>query len=298
MKTSTLKKIILVKVVAICAMFLVGLGYALLELEQKSDNMVTLTAIDLTVTPNNESTIIRPGETPSKSPALPSSQQLFDLDQKNQVLPDVILEEIAWFGFGLGGEICSDDIEGLSFVLESSTQNWLTEQSIFTCGWQPGELVQITVVDENDNVIYASDGAATAHFWPGLNSRPGKLKITVQGESGTLSRDVEIIMPVGPRFYRILSQPHLVLYNFASYEKIWIVAYELHQDGSATPAGWEQYQADENGQLVIAGTHDEHHVVYVAIGEKSGTFVESVQFASPIVLDMDGSRTKFIEPIP
>jgi hypothetical protein len=312
MKTPTLKKILLAEVVIIGVVLFAGLGYLLLGLEQKPE---TISQDDFTKTPNLETGHNHPIETSTMTPMITpyAEREIYKFDRLNAMPQDDILEEIiTFYGGGWGGPICYED--GLYFIGASPTSNWMAEIDIIACGWQPGELVEIAVFDENGISIYAeqqqaneegahNEGALHLFFWPGFNSTIGTLTIIFQGKHEALVHNVEIVMPAGPRFYGLLSRPYFILYNFSPQEKVRIAAYYMHDIEIATLIGWQEYQVDGSGQLIIEFENRNDRVLHIAFGEKSGILLESVHCygCSTVPIfdpDGDGSFDDLLFPIP
>jgi hypothetical protein len=109
-------------------------------------------------------------------------------------------------------------------------------------------------------------------------------EVLFSGESGALTVPVNFVHPETPRLY--LEDNLLMLYNFGENEVVRLLVYSRVQEsdppifrpllftdfyGYAELVGWNQYQVNESGQLLIDISENQNNgYEYIILGEESG----------------------------
>jgi hypothetical protein len=119
----------------------------------------------------------------------------FDLSSSNQVLPEDVLEEVAYYIGGGDGTECRSDMGDQHYTLYTPDQaEWLSDVRIVSCGWQPDETISVTVI--YDGSVYATgiveqhDGDLALYFLPISESmKLGDYLIVLNAPSGQCRND-------------------------------------------------------------------------------------------------------------
>ena len=143
---------------------------------------------------------------------------------------------------------------------------------IATCGWQPEEVVKITLMDPSGKITTSEAAAVPSkykknvyevnvYYQPGVDAAPGKYRFTLEG-SGTVKAKVEFNRPQNARLYVMADDPfhphhqamggkqRLRLHGFLPNESIRLLAYRF--EGTKIQFyGWKDYITGSGGQLII-----------------------------------------------
>ncbi len=277
--------------------FLSGLAcLGLLAINGASGNMVQAAAwptITRTVTPYR-----RP--TPSYTPTQPSmtTRSLVTVNTGE------IIEELYLFGSGAGaGTNCPFGRSKPGLDEEIATAPLMNPVSLWTCGWQPGENVQVRGQDPYgrsvgafqmyagaDNTGGSWKGNIVLDFQPSIDSYAGNYTFTITGKSGTVTTNVRFTRPIGPHMYLLSNNPwqpvlgppmgnrnRLLLWNFAPGEKVRVILYQYLLGSKMTDhqfLGYQDYYVPMNGQMEIlidlGVTNSNKSLFLIAYGDRSG----------------------------
>lgn len=227
----------------------------------------------------------------------------FDLSESNQVLPEDVLQEVAYFGGGGGDWECPVDRGDEHYVISAPDQaEWLSDVRIISCGWRPEETISVTVT--HAGAVYATDilqhhgGDLAEYFLPLSESMPlGDYVVVMEAPSGRAETTVNIYLPSEPRLYSV-DDTKLVLYSFVPDETVRLFAYQADREVLLLKlSGWSQYQVDSSGKLVI---HAPENAVYYVVGNGSGlvengSFRHSGRENRPILIAPCGGLPSYLE---
>jgi hypothetical protein len=237
--------------------------------------------------------------TPEPSPTLtPTPNQLigpaenvvpafeFDLQTANQVIPEDILQEVAYFsGLGGGDEFCVNDqgVTGLKIVGEPERNiELMASISVDLCGVIPSEELAIKIIypdgtERNFNQIVKTDGDFSSFDYPtALDDPLGTYTVIIAGKTGRVTFQQNVNAPTGPRLYHV--DNGWTFYHFLPGEKIKVIAYErvtgdcpgpIQKCQIFVPRFSQEYSADEQGQLDI----NSEQKYLIGIGEFTGKVV-------------------------
>jgi hypothetical protein len=199
------------------------------------------------------------------------------MSSSNPSLPEDILREVSYFPTGGDGDFCSKGNYPQPAWVEQPGASYelMAQVKLASCGWQNGESVILTVTAPNGTIyerqnIMTVSGATYHGFSPRLTDPTGAYTFVITGSKRQIQTSITFKKPSGPRAYH--RDAGIFLYQFSSNEKVRIFAYEDLPSTSTTwnrtrLKGWQSYQVDNSGQLLIE-TKDSYR--YVVIGETSG----------------------------
>lgn len=209
-----------------------------------------------------------------------STSQEFSLSSSNNTPPEDVLYEVSWAGgFGGGGEdedICSTSYSSPTIVGHIDNLEWTDSIEIWVCGWQPNEKIQVTIQNETGGVIYDDEIVVISNpvhfqYYVPTNTSYGSYNMTFEGEqSGKVIQSLTIEKPTGSRIYRV--ENGLLLYNFEPNKRIRLLAFsEFSNDCSRDYylAGWQEYQINDQGYLIIQLTNDISSVCAFVVSDNS-----------------------------
>lgn len=231
---------------------------------------------------------------------LDSPSQSFSVEDANNTTPEDVLREVSFSPDAGGGGSCGDiqdSFQHPTIMLFDDVEylEWREDASIYVCGWQPDELVSHTVESTDEEIVFeellraGSDGGIYTSYAPGLNTPEGLYAIKFEGESGSVTRSVYVERPTEPRLY-IEGEDKLILYNFRPDEHVRVFAYKEVDMFVKGLVAWDEYQVDNNGQLIVQLEEDidsysfEEHVV---VGDLSGevhVFPFTIQYVPGSIL--------------
>jgi hypothetical protein len=186
--------------------------------------------------------------------------------------------------------------------------NWNEYFTIIVCGWQPNEKIQIMIQNEAGELIYdeeitagriidgeeiitddnpLGDNVVTFRYSVPINIPYGLYNVIFEGEqSGRIIQNLTIEKPTSSRVYRYDGK--LILHNFKPNESVRLLGYTIqgeeenlyrcylanHPDTYGQIdvyilTAWQDYQVDDQGNLVIQLTNDTDAMNIVTIGEFS-----------------------------
>ena len=226
----------------------------------------------------------------------------FSIESLNPQAPAGIMKEFAYFlggGGGYNNECDSAPANQLSFLFETETPTGLYDLiAVGTCGWQTEERVRATVQSPDGSMRteeYQTDGTFLWYgLQPLLKDVPGTYHLTLEGESGVLQADYEKVEPDQPGTYQLETGPEsgmILYYGLAPSEKVSLFVYDsgdcLQFCGEFI--GWKQLQADSSGKLLVGADRPdpERNLVYIAIGESTGTLPVQVGEEGIAYLEID-----------
>lgn len=219
--------------------------------------------------PMEEEPVEQPAQ--PEPPAEESGSAEFNPSNANQVPPNDVLEEVTYYGVGGRGSTCEWVTEPTLNILSPTNEwmNWILSDS---CGWQENEIVTVTVIhpdstQASERVDAGLYGMFTYDIPPTRSMQPGTYTIIIEGNSGYVEDSTEVIIPTSPRMISVEGN-WLVLYSFSPYENIRLFAYEFVTFDTIRMVGWNQYQTDSKGQLLIQTPGSQFE--YFAYGEISG----------------------------
>jgi hypothetical protein len=144
--------------------------------------------------------------------------------------------------------------------------------TITTCGWQPDEIVKVTLMDptgkltttefkavpgKNKKSIYHVD----IYYQPGVDMPEGKYRFTFTG-SATVKAKVTFNKSSGAKLYALSTDPfqplktvqggqnRLRLHGFLANEPVRLFAYTF-EDTRIQFYGWQDFKTDGTGQLIV-----------------------------------------------
>jgi len=219
-----------------------------------------------------------------ESEPLENSETEFNPSNANQVPPDDVFNEVSYYGVGGRGSACEWETKPTLIVpYQTEWMNWILTE---TCGWQENEAVTVTVILPDSSQVSERVDAGLGYFIydiePTKSMQPGIYTIIVEGNSGYVEDSTEVIVPPSPRMYDVEGD-WLVLYNFSSYENIRLFAYETISFDMMRLIGWDYYQTDSRGQLMIQTPGAQF--AYITDGEISGVVSNSAYGST--MLDRD-----------
>lgn len=190
----------------------------------------------------------------------------------NKNLPTGALAEINLRLWGGGYPGCLD--QPLSPILDYNTDNLDQTGMTFiaTCGWQPDEIIKVTVMDPQGKFFTSQVKAAPArlkkevyeadiYFQPGIDAPTGPYRFTLEG-SATLKVKVFFNQPQAARLYALPTdrfspiqaamggKHRLRLHGFLPGEPVRLLAYTFTGDRIHF-YGWQDYTTDRLGRLIV-----------------------------------------------
>ena len=201
----------------------------------------------------------------------------FRLDSANSVPPDSVLDEVAYYSQGGDGSCLFTPPGKLEMDQPPQSAELYEALAIVSCGWNPGDLVTVTVTDPVGTVTQKQQEAnqgmgesawAAAWLYPTL---PGEYKFNFQGPDGEIDYMLPVSVANGPRLFSMRNDNALVLYRLQPNERVTLLAYRPKQDGMEDLiefVGSQDFQTDQQGFLIVHIPDD--FLLYFAIGEFSG----------------------------
>lgn len=231
--------------------------------------------------PTNETTTIDP----TIQLTLPVQERVnFSVSSSNQTLPEDILQEVSFFLGGNGGEAICRQSNGV-FPIEDPDHEGLVElgQKIHfaICGWQrENSTVIVTLPDGQTELIeatYYGDNASGISqimfaFYPDINSPAGTYTFTFSGFEIYPQVTVEVAEPSGPRLIWDKPEDKIIIFGFNPNEPVRLLAYRSTENNMfvGTLVGWQAYETDSNGQLIIQVEADSSVDGFAVVGDTSG----------------------------
>lgn len=226
-----------------------------------------------------------PPAPPTDAPTGGSGQGDFRLNSANPVLPDSVLDEVAYFSQGGDGSCLFTPPGKLEMDQPPQSAELYESLAISSCGWNPGDLVTVTVTDPVGMVTQKQQEAnqgmgesawAAAWLYPTL---PGEYMFSFQGPGGQVDFRLPVFVADGPRLFSMRNDNVLMLYHLQPNERVTILAYQPKQEGIEdliSFVGSQDFYADDKGFLVVRIPND--FLLYFAIGEVSGNLEDSNGF--------------------
>lgn len=209
-----------------------------------------------------------------------------------------IIEEIAFFGIGgPGGVKCAVPQTRPIFDEEVSAGEIMDTVSLSSCGWQPDEMVTVTMTDPLGQSVsfelkaevqeYSDNpsGFVDLDYQPPLDAPAGDYTFSLQGSSGEVATTVNFSQPEGAHLVPLSDDPfhaiwelpvgpsqRLQLFGFAPEEPIRLIVYS--QNGWKF-YGYQDFTAGLDGRLFIdvnlSGIDPGEGVIFIAHGEQAGS---------------------------
>lgn len=223
--------------------------------------------------------------------------EVFDLENANPVPPDNILEEVSFYAAG-GTTTCPDENPDKPYFHTLAPSvieiKWLDPIELFSCGWKQDEIVELTIIFPDTTI---KKELLTASWWQtndgkdlyaiyydvflNLDTKLGEYRIRYEGESGIYEQIFNVYLPSTPHFYTIDDNDvkYIVLYGFSSGEIVHVINYDGAPEDKLKFAGWNTYQVDQNGRLLIKSSNSAW--VFFVIGDISGLIENSTSRSTP-----------------
>lgn len=229
----------------------------------------------------------------TKPTVTPMPIHTFSLSQKNQGVPEAILDEITFYSGGGEGDplgYCDNNSRQVRMGETELHNSFFLHNLIFihTCGWQNNETVGITIrypdgriiqqeqtyINESENVVPMTTIFTTSV----LEDPPGQYQFIFSGESGAVEYSFVMQKPEGPHLYGNVygnGNHTLMLYNFEPNETVGVFAYTLTdivREGFPILKlyAWQTFQVDQNGNLLIETQLNENIWHIAVVGDISG----------------------------
>jgi hypothetical protein len=224
----------------------------------------------------------QPTSTSDVSEAVADMQiQELNISNANQVMPDDIFEEIAYYGagggstpscdnYGADGNYVEDgDVDALPNLaipyVRDTKMELMERDSVQICGTITGEILKIQIIypdgDAKNSTLEVRDNLFTfLDYGFALNDPVGIYTFIVSGQKGQIIFQINVISPPGPRLYHVDDQ--WIFYNFIPGEKIRVFSYSYFPGegcpkddkwcaGIFRPIYWQEYFVDSTGLLII-----------------------------------------------
>jgi hypothetical protein len=224
----------------------------------------------------------KPVPQPAQAQEDASNEVNFSLSNVNQVAPDAILQEVAFFGTGRVFTCANVKTPTVTLVYPESPEPYKMT-TVVACGWHDHEEISIEIKDPTGNVSTESqvsskqfDDGPAGIVYGFVPTMPGKYKITFIGQAEKASITIPVITPDGARMYSY-HKTRLVFYYLQPNEKFTIYVYQRGENADLF-VGWQNYQANQNGFLFV-NIPDDYRLSYYAMGENSGYLTDkNVQY--------------------
>ena len=213
--------------------------------------------------------------TVTKKAPTPTEEQtaVFDLFSANKVPPEDILTEISFYGAG-GQALCWKSDQPV-ITYEPQDGELMTLSTMIACGWQNGDILKGSI-RYPDGRLFTKDvkvkddidkNYAMLEFKPAIDDPPGVYTFILEGKNGKVEDNAYFVEPDGPRLYRS-DTDHLFVYGYEPNEQIRL----FHYTKGGELAGWQEYEVDKKGALLIKISVDTHpyFTYFIVIGELSG----------------------------
>jgi hypothetical protein len=189
----------------------------------------------------------------------------FSIQDANTTTPEDVLMEVEYGGFGGPGP-CDNYVGGLSIAEATpTTADWLEPISIYLCGIQTGNNIDATLQTPDGKTI--KDPNLIYGYSPSIDSQIGEYRFTFSDGNATVQFDVIVSMPNEPRMFYIENNKVYYLYGLSPNERIRFFQYTTGAM-KATFVGWQEYNADKDGQLMIKPSQEDGF--YIPVGDQSG----------------------------
>lgn len=215
------------------------------------------------------------------------NEETFTLSPADLIAPADVLEEVAFWFDGLGGPVAYCSTTWSDFRPKCELGDIL---SIYSYGWQPNELVKISLTLPNGRQRvktvmnswneYVSDYQIFYSYKIALSDPPGLYIVNVEGEKGIEEFSFDISKPTGPRLHEYKPERTLFLHNFEPYEHVRLFAYfrSIEEGGykyMCYLVSWQEYQVDAYGQILVQVVGNETTdpwplCGFIAVGNISG----------------------------
>ena len=222
--------------------------------------------------------------TPTRKPTLTPKPKAasFSVNSANKTKPGDVLHELFFGGKGGGegdGQACNRSSATPYLDGPSSRKGELfTDIYIVTCGWPDGEQLDVRLQYPNGKVVrdqtiaYEDTGVIYGlfSFMPAWTDPTGIYRVTLDGPSGQVSADVNVVRPTAPRVL-VFGKGNVQLFHFSPNENVRLLAYSYCGTGdTACLKAWQSFQVDRQGNLSLKLGSDLDGLGIFIIGEKSG----------------------------
>lgn len=235
--------------------------------------------------PSEIPTLRSPKNTPTPIKSINPPLKDFLRQDLNEIKPDDVLEEIAFGAVGGGDDSqveCKEKEFNSPAIDESwsnSTSNWFFPIYIASCGWWSDSFVKVSILLPDGNVLADETRVRKTEegipyivyeYISHIDNPPGIYNFSFQGNSGTVTYNVNVKVPNTPTASFFDNVQAFYLYGFHPKEKIRFLLYTTSMEDVTKKvfSGWQEYTVNENGQLVIKIDYVEG--IYFVIGELSG----------------------------
>jgi hypothetical protein len=193
--------------------------------------------------------------------------------------PEDVLQEVQYY-IGGGGPGCSRSETWPNASEYRDSVEIMDNIGIQSDGWNPNEIVHVTLLFPDGKVLSADVEATFIHgigedcysaffsYRPLLTDPLGRYVISFSGKAGTANTAFDVKWPSGSRLVGI--EGGLLLFNFAPGERVRFFAYSRDDHGTASFVAWQDFRTDADGQLTIEVPDYERDYIYVAVGNTSG----------------------------
>lgn len=203
-----------------------------------------------------------------------------------------------------GGSKCAKTQPGPTLAFDIQTIEQMEVIDLYSCGWQPGETVQVTAQYPSGKTLASfkvqageegsqngSPGKISLAYQPHIDDPTGKYTFTLTSKSGAVATTVLVTRPGGARLYHLTDNPWkpekgmrgkrntLLLWGFAPGEKVRLIVYRYSDTFTLkryySLFGFEDYTIPENGRvqvnLNLDTVGDQQQLLVMASGSQSGS---------------------------
>jgi uncharacterized protein YgiM (DUF1202 family) len=219
----------------------------------------------------------------------------FSITDAHHTTPEDVLREVEFSVTGGPGFMCDQLYEAPTMISQNGQLELMDTLSVHSCGWQPDETVYATlafptgeeIVQEAYTVINmqteeAVYRLASFSYQIAVDDPTGFYTITLTAGSGEVQQSFYVQSPTEPKL--IAGSNELRLFALKPEEHFRLFAYDVVGDewdvsrqAFGILAGWQDFQADSNGQIAIQTNVTDY--IYVAIGEESGIVYQPLEMA-------------------
>jgi hypothetical protein len=174
-----------------------------------------------------------------------------------------ILAILDWFRGGGGGPLMYCEEGDWNSIRFEKMNGWkftdtfelMDGTTILGCNWPAGEQLLLTIRYPNGKMIVQNmpvqvmggdRGGIYYDFRPSLDDPSGKYFVTIEGNSGTASGNLNFVRQTGMDVFW-LGNNRLLLLGFAPSETVQVVAYDSNNQFQ----GWNEYQVGKDGSLML-----------------------------------------------
>lgn len=192
---------------------------------------------------------------------VPTQDLAFDQDHLNQIPPDEIIAEIAYFGLpgGGGDNPCLSENKPAAIIAPSEVEI-MQEFTVSVCEIPDGDVkVRITQPDGlvTESIEKTWNGAVAVSYQVGLSQPMGHYQFQLTGVGWELSTSVEVCDADSARLFIESAEGKITFYHFQPNEKVRLLLYESSQSvkdhlPGLSLKGWKEYQMDRTGRLIIS----------------------------------------------